>query len=221
MIKPSHLPLNIILLGDPAAGKATQSALLLKKYRLRDFDMGKELTLRRKSNKALDRLLRSYSDKGKLTPTRVVREILDEVIHKVPATQGILFDGHPKMVGEARLIRKWLRETGRSRPLVIYLTVPLQETIKRMVDRVGYFSGKYGKRPDDTEKALSNRRKYYRDNIAEVVKFLRAEYDFVQVSGLGSVASVHDRIAKSVDKYAKQLISSNHLAKRARRRTNE
>ena len=36
------LPLNIILLGDPAAGKATQSKLLMQKFPLYDLDMGKE-----------------------------------------------------------------------------------------------------------------------------------------------------------------------------------
>ena len=36
-------PLNIILLGDSAAGKATHGKYLAKKYRLYDLDMGREL----------------------------------------------------------------------------------------------------------------------------------------------------------------------------------
>ncbi len=40
-------PFNLILLGDPGAGKATQAAYFAKKYNMFDFDMGKELTLLR------------------------------------------------------------------------------------------------------------------------------------------------------------------------------
>ena len=221
MIKPQALPLNIILLGDPAAGKATQAGLLRKNYNLYDFDMGQELMRRQKSNKALDRLLKDYNDKGKLTPTAIVRKILDEVIHNTPDKKGILFDGHPKMVGEARLVRKWLNATGRFTPLVIYLSIPLSEIIKRTAGRRGYFAGKYGKRPDDNEKALKNRRAYYRKNIAEVIKFFKSEYTFVEVSGVGTVTAVKTRIDQAVKKYQRSILKNiQSTSKRIRRRTN-
>ncbi len=221
MSKLKPLPLNIILLGDPAAGKATQAKLLAKKYKLHDFDMGKELTRRRKVDKSLDRLLRVYNDNGKLTPTAVVRQILDQVIHKTPTQTGILFDGHPKMIGEARLVRKWLRETHRLQPLVVYLSVPLAETVKRISSRKGYFDGKYGKRADDNVTALKNRQDYYRKNVAEVINFFKFEYDFIKVSGVGTISEVENRINKAVDKYSKNLNRlSNSELKRARKRTN-
>lgn len=221
MIKSHTPPLNIILLGDPAAGKATQASLLVKSFGLYDFDMGQELMRRRKSNKLLDRLLKGFNDKGKLTPTGIVRRILDEVIHNTSDKKGILFDGHPKMVGEARLVRKWLAETGRTRPLVIYLSIPLPEIIKRMSGRLGYFEGKYGKRPDDNEKALKNRRAYYRKNIAEVIEFFKSEYTFVEISGVGKVSEVKARINQAVEKYQRSLLKTTHsTTKHTRRRTN-
>ena len=42
-MKDSKAPLNIILLGDPAAGKATHGKFLADKYKLYDLDMGREL----------------------------------------------------------------------------------------------------------------------------------------------------------------------------------
>ncbi len=220
---PNHAalqPLNVILLGDPAAGKATQAKLLVKKYKLLDFDMGIELLKRRKKDRAMDKLLRATSDNGNLTPTHIVRKILDEVIHALPPTKGILFDGHPKMVGEARLVRKWLRETQRTSPLVIYLEVPITETVKRMAGRVGYFAGKYGKRPDDTIAALKNRQKYYRKNVAEVITFFKKEYTFIPVSGVGTVETVHKRMNAAVDAYERKLRTEYaSQARRARQRS--
>ncbi len=221
MSKTLTHPLNIILLGDPAAGKATQAKLLVKKYKLYDFDMGAELMRRRKKDNTLDKMLRAFSDQGKLTPTKVVREILDEVIHRTPASTGILFDGHPKMVGEARLVRKWLSESRRAKPLVIYLKVPVSETVKRMSSRLGYFAGKYGKRPDDTVAALKNRQNYYRKNVSEVIKFFKKEYTFIEVSGVGAVDAVQKRMQAVIKKHEQKLSSEHHpSARKARQRSN-
>src|SRR4051812_14218281 len=102
-------PLNIILLGDPAAGKATQAAFLVKKYPLYDLDMGKELRILKRKDPKVRALLEGSYDKGNLTQTDLVRSIHKQRIESTPKNKGILFDGNPKMVGEARLITKWLR----------------------------------------------------------------------------------------------------------------
>src|SRR4051812_48581676 len=90
-------PLNIILLGDPAAGKATHAEVLAKQYHFFDLDMGKELRMlnRGTKNKALKKALAETLDKGKLSPTKIVREIFKHRILAVPQSKGILFDGTP------------------------------------------------------------------------------------------------------------------------------
>src|SRR5688572_4517963 len=134
-------PLNIILLGDPAAGKATQGALLAKKFKLYDFDMGKELARLRAKDKKINTLLKDYNDKGKLTPTSIARKILRDTIASVSDQQGILFDGHPKMLGEAKIAARLLKQKHRTDPLVIYISIPLDETVRRIQARTGYFKG--------------------------------------------------------------------------------
>lgn len=187
-------PLNIILLGDPAAGKATQSALLCKKFKLIDLDMGKEL--RRIKNKELRSRynLKDTLEKGRLTPTQLVRGILEDKITSAPQFKGILFDGTPKMLGEAKLVYKWLKQQHRKDPIVIYLSVPVSETMRRMSDRKEYFRGKFSKRADDNDKALKNRIAYYRKNISEVINFFQTKYKFKKISGLGSREEVSKKI---------------------------
>lgn len=196
------LPVNIILLGDPAAGKATQGALLAKKFKLFDFDMGKELSRRRQADKRLHQALSSKTDKGNLTPTAFVRDILRETINGLRPSKGILFDGTPKMLGEAKLVAKLMQQQHRSDPLVIYLSIPLDETVKRMNDRQGYFKGKFGKRADDSDEGLKNRARYYRKNVAEVVAFFSSKYQFEKISGLGTTTQVHKRIMQAINKFS-------------------
>ncbi len=192
---------NLILLGDPASGKATQAARLVKKYRFYDFDMGREL--RKPAVRAQYDFART-TGVGKLTPTQVVRDILRRVIRAVPRGQGILFDGHPKMIGEAKLVARLLKQNGRSNPLVLYLSVPVSETIKRAGKRREYAGGKLAKRSDDRERAIKNRRRYYEQQVARVVKFFRERYTFRRISGLGTRAEVWKRIAAAVNEYDPQ-----------------
>lgn len=190
-----HHPLNIILLGDPASGKATHGAFLAKKYRLYDLDMGKELrslehndVLRKKYR--LDKTL----DSGKLTPTELVRNLLHDKIHSTKKSTGILFNGTPKMLGEAKLVAKWLKQEKRDSVLFIYLSIPISETMRRMTSRKTYFKGKFSKRPDDNNKALKNRIAYYKKNISEVVIFFKKHYPFIKISTMGTIPEARKRL---------------------------
>ncbi|MBU6447602.1 nucleoside monophosphate kinase [Patescibacteria group bacterium] len=193
-------PINIILLGDPAAGKATQAQNLMKKFRLYDLDMGRELRRIdvKTKNPSLRRELAATLNKGKLTPTKLVREIFKQVIGSVPKNKGILFDGTPKMIGEARLVKKILDANGRRNVKVIYLSIPQAETLKRMVGRREYFKGKYSKRADDTPAALKNRIRYYHKNIAGVKKYFAEIYGLHSISGMGGRHEVFKRILKQL-----------------------
>src|SRR4051812_29818915 len=102
--------LNLILLGDPGAGKATQAAYFAKKYKMFDYDMGRELTLLREKDKSVNAAQKRTADKGILTPTAIVRKLNKDTINKLPKDKGILFDGHPKMLGEAKLIAGHLKQ---------------------------------------------------------------------------------------------------------------
>ncbi len=199
-------PLNVILLGDPAAGKATHGRYLAKKYNLYDLDMGRELRALN-HNKALRKKYRldKTLDKGKLTPTELVRKLLRDKIHNVPKNQGVLLNGTPKMLGEAKLVAKWLRAEKRRRVLFIYLTIPPKETIHRMTSRKTYFKGKFSKRPDDNNKALRNRIRYYQKNIKQVVKFFKKRYAFIKISTHGAIPAARKRLLTKLEDYENRL----------------
>ncbi len=197
-----HYPLNIILLGDPASGKGTQAARLVKKYGFYDLDMGKEV--RKPAMKArFD--YKGTTAVGKLAPTAVVRNIFRRVIQETPPRQGILFNGTPKMIGEAKLIAGWLQQYKREDLLVIYLRIPASETLRRTQKRREYVRGKLVKRDDDAERALKNRWRYYKTQISRVVAFFKKKYPFREISGIGSRAEVWKRIQRVI---ASNTISS-------------
>lgn len=198
----AKLPLNIILLGDPAAGKATHGKFLSAKYNLYNLDMGQELR-KLEHNKVLRKKykLDQNLDSGKLTPTELVRQLLHDKIHSISKSRGILFNGTPKMIGEAKLVAKWLQQEKRDRVLFIYLSIPLKEIIKRMTGRATYFNGKFSKRPDDNKQALKNRLDYYKKNITQVVAFFKKQYPNFKISTLGTIPQAKKRLIKQLNAF--------------------
>ena len=197
-------PFNLILLGDPASGKATQAARLIKKYHLYDFDMGAEL--RKPAMRGRFDFART-TGKGHLTPTHVVRDILKRVIASAPAQQGILFDGHPKMIGEAKLVAREFARHKRTDPFFVYLQLPASEVARRAKKRKVYFRGKLVERSDDSERSLKNRQTYYRKQISQVIRFFGKRYPFKKISGTGSRAEVWKRIDAAVRAHVKYASS--------------
>lgn len=194
------LPLNVILLGDPASGKGTQAERIEKLYGLYNLDMGREIrrpAMRKKFDYAKTTAM------GKLTPTAVVGEVFTHIIRRVPSKQGILLNGTPKMINEAKLVKRLFKQHGRRDPVVIYLTIPTAEVIRRMEKRTEYLDGKLVRRDDDTVRALKNRRKYYKDQVSQVVLFFKKNYTVKSVSGMGSESVVAERIANVIKRYIK------------------
>jgi adenylate kinase len=193
-------PFNLILLGDPASGKGTQAARLVKKYHFYDLDMGKEV---RKPAALAQYDYSRTTAIGHLTPTAVVRNIFKRVISATPASQGILFNGNPKMINEAKLVVRELSRAGRSDPFVVYLSIPTAEMFSRAEKRKEYFNGKLIKRDDDSRRALMNRKRYYQKQVSQVVKFFKGRYHFQRVSGIGTEAEVWARINAAIVAYHK------------------
>jgi adenylate kinase len=199
-------PFNLILLGNPASGKGTQAVRLTKKYHFFDLDMGREIrkpTVRAQFNYAKTTAV------GHLTPTAIVRGIFQEVIRAVPSEKGILFNGTPKMINEAKLVSRLLKENRRSAPLVIYLNISTAEIMRRMTKRVEKIDGKLVKRDDDTARALRNRQKYYKGQISRVVAFFGERYTVKKISGMGTEAAVGKKIEAAIKKYLADFESSH------------
>ena len=207
---PSKKPINIILLGDPAAGKATHTVFLTKKYDCVELDMGKELRRLKEENPQIANALSSTLDKGKLTQTSLVRDIIHDFISRLPADKGVVFDGTPKMIGEARLVRKWLKEIGRSDKdvLVLYLKITKGEMIKRMNGREVVVKGKIAKRTDDNLQALKNRIKYYETNIKHVVEYFKKHYSYKVISSMGTIKEVEQLIERQADGFISSKIQN-------------
>jgi adenylate kinase len=191
--KPSKPTFDLILLGDPGAGKATHGERLAKAYGLRNLDMGREL--RALKNGPLQKRIGA----GKLAPSAIVRHVFEQFISLAPEGEGILFNGTPKMIGEARLVERMLRKRGRTNIIVMYLTIPHDEIIRRLAGRTEMQGGKRVKRAEDSLASIKERMHYYRTEIPKVTRFFAAKYPFKRISTLGTKPDTYRRIKAFLD----------------------
>ncbi len=202
-LKTNKDPLNIFVIGDLGAGKATQSALLRKKFSLFEFDFGKEQDKLRRKDKKLDSILKRIIDKGGLTPTNIYRKIIKQALTHLPKHKGLLIDGGPKMPDEVYFVKKLLDKLGRKFIICIYIHVPWKETVKRNLKRKGYFGKK--KRADDSVDALKIRYKVVQASIRRAMPVHKSLYPFVKINGLGTVTEVHKRVLEAVKRLSYEL----------------
>jgi adenylate kinase len=109
----------------------------------------------------------------------------------MPTTErGIVFDGVPRRLGQAEFLIPYLRERGHKNMATVFLDVPRDISIKRLLQRAEHET-----RTDDTPEAIETRFKYYDEETPPLLDYLRRETHFFDIDGTPSV----DEIEKDID----------------------
>ena len=94
--------MNVIFLGPPGAGKGTIAAEIKGKLNLEHLSTGDMLRSEIKQGTELGKMAKSYIDKGDLVPDQVIIDMVAEKLKN--AEGGILFDGFPRTVEQAKAL---------------------------------------------------------------------------------------------------------------------
>jgi adenylate kinase len=127
--------LNIVLFGPPGAGKGTQSARLIEKYKLIHLSTGDIFRQNIKESTALGKLAKSYIDQGNLVPDGVTIRMLEAEVEKAAQPAGFIFDGFPRTEAQAEALDKLLESKNTAIHLMLALNVPEEELAERLLLR--------------------------------------------------------------------------------------
>ena len=113
---------NIIIFGAPGSGKGTQSERLIAKYNLRHISTGELLRDHIARKTELGIVADSYCSRGQLIPDDLMIEILAHTIDNDPEiSKGLILDGFPRTIPQARALKQLLAERGMKIDSVIGL----------------------------------------------------------------------------------------------------
>jgi adenylate kinase len=185
--------MNIILFGPPGAGKGTQADLIINKYNLPHLSTGNIFRAAIKNQTPLGQKVTAILDAGELVPDQLTIDLVAEELTQEKYSNGAVFDGFPRTVAQAEALDALLEDKGDKVDAFISLEVDEEELVKRILSR--------GQgRSDDTEDGIKNRLKVYHDETAPVQSFYASHDQAYEISGIGTVDEIHQRIVEILDK---------------------
>ena len=183
--------LNVVLFGAPGCGKGTQSELLEKEFGLSHISTGEMIRSHIKAQTELGKQVQECISRGELAPDSVVIGMIETYLNENKGIKGTIFDGFPRTTAQAEAFDAMLKKMDDSVDMMIYMDVPEEELVKRILLR-----GKDSGRADDaSEDIIRNRIAVYNQQTAVVADYYRAQDKYIAVPSLGTIEEVFDRIA--------------------------
>ena len=208
----------VILLGSPGSGKGTQSKRLADKYGFNHLATGDIFRAEIAQKTSIGEKAADYLKKGKLVPDAVVIEM---VAGKIEKGGKYLLDGFPRTLEQAQGLADMLKGVGASVDLVVYLTLPKEEAIRRMASRrtcsncgevynvasrptkVEGICDKCGaavvQREDDTEATAAKRLMVFEDLTHPLVAYYKSETAFQEVDASSSPDKVEAALSAVIE----------------------
>lgn len=189
---------NIILFGAPGCGKGTQAARLAEHYDLYHISTGEVIRSEIKRGTELGKSMEGYISRGELAPDNIVVEMVRDYM-RTHSDKGCIFDGFPRTTAQAEIFDTLLEEMNSKVDVMVYMDVPEEELIKRILLR-----GKDSGRADDaSEDVIRNRIDVYREQTAIVAHHYAAQDKYAEIDGLGTFDEVFHRLTEVIDEHHK------------------
>ena len=187
--------LNIILFGAPGCGKGTQAALIKEKYNINHISTGEVIRGEISRGSELGKSMQKYIEAGQLAPDSIVIGMIRNYITEHKDVEGNIFDGFPRTTAQAVEFDRILAEDGLSVNVMVYMDVPEEELVKRILLR-----GKDSGRADDaSEDVIRNRIAIYREQTEVVAEHYSKQGKYVAIDGVGTMEEVFERICAAID----------------------
>ena len=124
-----------ILLGGPGAGKGTQADRISRRLGLAHIASGDLFRQEQASGSELGKIAKSYMEKGQLVPDEVTVKMILGRISQPDCASGILLDGFPRTLEQAKALDEALGKSNQGIDLVLHIKVPSEELIRRLSGR--------------------------------------------------------------------------------------
>ena len=185
---------NIVIFGAPGSGKGTQSENLISGYGLYHISTGEVLRDHIARGTELGKIADGYISDGKLIPDDLMVSILADILDNTPeAKDGVIFDGFPRTINQAKALKKMLQERDADVDAVVGLEVEEAELIDRLIKR-----GKDSGRSDDNLDTIKKRLDVYHTQTQPLHEYYKEEGKYLGIKGTGTVDEIFGNIKKAI-----------------------
>ena len=183
-----------IIFGPPGSGKGTQAARIEKEFHLAHLSTGAILRAEVKRGTEIGKEVARIMAAGDLVPDDLMVRIVRQHLPARAAGTGVLLDGFPRTVQQARALDAMLAQEGRRVDFVVALEVPEEELVERILQRAAVQG-----RADDTTAAIAERMHEYHELTEAVLDHYRKQGVRVEaVDGTGDPDDVFERVRSAI-----------------------
>jgi adenylate kinase len=213
--------LNIVLLGAPGAGKGTQAELLAEYLHIPHVATGDLFREALKGDTPLGREAKAYMDRGELVPDAVTIAMVRERLAAPDSRAGVILDGFPRTVEQARALDEVLAERGQKVDLVAFIRVRPEELLRRLSGRwtcrdcgavyhtlynpprqpgvCDVCGGPLYQRPDDRPETQARRIEVYLAQTSPLIEFYEKRGVLVEINGEQEIGQVQEDLRHAVE----------------------
>lgn len=127
--------LNIILMGPPGAGKGTQAKRIIDAFDLPHISTGDIFRENIAKGTPLGLKAKEIIERGDLVPDELTIKLVKDRLSQKDCENGYLLDGFPRTIPQAEALEKLGPQIGRAVNLVIDISVPDEELVRRIAGR--------------------------------------------------------------------------------------
>jgi adenylate kinase len=185
-----HVPLNIVILGPPGAGKGTQGKLIAKDAEIPHVNTGDIFRAECAAGTELGNKVKSIIDAGDLVPDELTSEIVRARLQQDDTSRGFVLDGFPRTLAQAEALDRALAESDRGDlSVVLDFEVPDEMAVERLLGRASVEG-----RSDDAPDKVQHRLDVYHQQTEPLVEYYRARDLLVPIQAAASVEDVFSEV---------------------------
>lgn len=133
--KMEMMPVKIILLGPPGAGKGTQAKSISNRYSIPHISTGDIFRRNISENTPLGIEAKKYMDNGHLVPDEVTINMVKDRLQADDCKKGYLLDGFPRTVSQAEALQEFLNQRNEALDTALLIEVARDYILERMTGR--------------------------------------------------------------------------------------
>jgi adenylate kinase len=180
------VPLNIVILGPPGAGKGTQGKLIARDAGIPHVNTGDIFRAECAAGTELGNKVKSIIDAGDLVPDELTSEIVRARLEQDDTSQGFVLDGFPRTLAQAEALDRVLSEIDRGElSVVLDFGLPDELALERLLGRASVEG-----RSDDAPDKVQHRLDVYHRQTEPLVEYYRARDLLVPIHADRSVEDV-------------------------------
>ncbi|MEA1959164.1 MAG: adenylate kinase [Chloroflexota bacterium] len=212
--------MRLILLGAPGSGKGTQAKNIAEKVGITHVASGDLFRAAASRGDDLGNQAKYYMEKGLLVPDEITIKMILERIEKPDCVKGVMLDGFPRTLEQAKALDKALSEKGQSIDRVFYINVSTDELVRRLggrficrdcqapyhqvssppkvegkCDKCG---GELYQRTDDNPETVRKRIDVYISETSPLIGYYKQADKLVEINGEGDIDDITKDIVAGI-----------------------